>query len=507
MVKVEVYVYDLSRGMAASMSQAILGQRIDGIWHTGIVVLDKEYYFGGGIQVSPKGMFARQSNMPAVKIHFIGESTKTIDELNAFLRSIHHKFTAQTYDLLRNNCNNFSNEVSIFLTGQSIPSYIIDLPRTVFSTPQGAMLRPMFESMQQSIQRESGYSMDPFGGSTANSSISASTSLGNSSGESSTQFESYISESIKASLQDNQTTVRIVTKVDLEEQPLTSSDKGAVSVIANKILTLKTADGTSALSEEDTSEINEILVLLSAANHGTFRHSNYQLLQRIMTSYPIVEMSCLFILRLMVLNLEPDIGSILSIHSFVIEKLTRGPRAFASVPATVMGLCLLANLLSSKEGIKIMFGINGDDYQTQSSLIDIAMAGLSHTRVEIRQMASALAYNYILVCTHGGLITGPWAATSSVDEIHQQAVEFLLGNFEGLAIETDGVVRKRRLSIICRIVRTYSSGDSCLRLAQDLGLLDSVRSLHAIISQAKVHQPSHEFEIAILTELANSLSA
>ena len=51
-MKVELYVYDLSRGMAASMSQAILGQRIDGIWHTGVVFLDKEYYYGGGIQVN-----------------------------------------------------------------------------------------------------------------------------------------------------------------------------------------------------------------------------------------------------------------------------------------------------------------------------------------------------------------------------------------------------------------------------------------------------------------------
>jgi hypothetical protein len=35
---VQLLVYDLSRGMATMMSQSILGTRIDGIWHTGIIV-------------------------------------------------------------------------------------------------------------------------------------------------------------------------------------------------------------------------------------------------------------------------------------------------------------------------------------------------------------------------------------------------------------------------------------------------------------------------------------
>jgi hypothetical protein len=57
--RVQLVVYDLSRGMATAMSQSILGQQIDGIWHTGIQVFGTEYYFGGGIQMQPTGMFAR----------------------------------------------------------------------------------------------------------------------------------------------------------------------------------------------------------------------------------------------------------------------------------------------------------------------------------------------------------------------------------------------------------------------------------------------------------------
>ncbi len=49
--RVHLLVYDLTKGMAAMMSQGILGQKIDGVWHSGVQVFDREYYFGGGIQV------------------------------------------------------------------------------------------------------------------------------------------------------------------------------------------------------------------------------------------------------------------------------------------------------------------------------------------------------------------------------------------------------------------------------------------------------------------------
>ena len=42
-MRVMLAVYDLSRGLAAAMSQAILGEQLEGIWHTGVVVFSKEY--------------------------------------------------------------------------------------------------------------------------------------------------------------------------------------------------------------------------------------------------------------------------------------------------------------------------------------------------------------------------------------------------------------------------------------------------------------------------------
>ena len=53
MYEVILHVYDLSQGMAKQFSQQLVGRYIEGIWHTGIVVFGKEYYFGGGVSVDP----------------------------------------------------------------------------------------------------------------------------------------------------------------------------------------------------------------------------------------------------------------------------------------------------------------------------------------------------------------------------------------------------------------------------------------------------------------------
>jgi len=46
---VSLHVYDISGGMAKQFSRQLTGKHFDGIWHTGIVVYGKEFYFGGGI--------------------------------------------------------------------------------------------------------------------------------------------------------------------------------------------------------------------------------------------------------------------------------------------------------------------------------------------------------------------------------------------------------------------------------------------------------------------------
>jgi hypothetical protein len=45
--RVLLHVYDLSNGMVKNFTH-LLGKEFEGIWHTGIVVYGREYFFGGG---------------------------------------------------------------------------------------------------------------------------------------------------------------------------------------------------------------------------------------------------------------------------------------------------------------------------------------------------------------------------------------------------------------------------------------------------------------------------
>lgn len=44
------------------------------------------------------------------------------DLFEDFNREINPRFTAQTYDLLKHNCNNYTDESAKFLLGKGIPS-------------------------------------------------------------------------------------------------------------------------------------------------------------------------------------------------------------------------------------------------------------------------------------------------------------------------------------------------------------------------------------------------
>ncbi|KAK2581785.1 hypothetical protein KPH14_002263 [Odynerus spinipes] len=143
---VELYVYDLTKGMAAMMSHMLIGRHLEGVWHTGIVAYGREYFFGpAGIQsVRPGGTDLREPQ----KVEKIGE---TYLPYSVFLEYINglgtSTFAPGTYNLFRHNCNSFTEEVSNFLAGTGIPKYILDLPEEILQTPIGQTLEPLIETL------------------------------------------------------------------------------------------------------------------------------------------------------------------------------------------------------------------------------------------------------------------------------------------------------------------------------------------------------------------------
>ncbi|QRW06303.1 ATP-dependent RNA helicase DHX8 [Ceratobasidium sp. AG-Ba] len=119
MSKVQLYVYDLSGGLAKALSLQMTGKQIDGIWHTSVVVFGKEIFYGQGIAITLPG---RSHHGQPLQIIEFGDTAIDEETFNEYLTEIRQQYTADKYHLL-------------------------DLPADFLSTPFGASLRPTIDNM------------------------------------------------------------------------------------------------------------------------------------------------------------------------------------------------------------------------------------------------------------------------------------------------------------------------------------------------------------------------
>ncbi|KAK0540295.1 hypothetical protein OC835_000746 [Tilletia horrida] len=140
---VQLYVYDLSHGMARQLSLAMTGRFFEAIYHTGIIVHGQEYFFGQGIMVTAPGQSHHGQPLQIIEL---GQTAIDKETWLEMLSELRQRYTAATYHLLNFNCNTFSNEVSELLTGNPIPEKIRSLPQDFLATPLGQMFRPQIDS-------------------------------------------------------------------------------------------------------------------------------------------------------------------------------------------------------------------------------------------------------------------------------------------------------------------------------------------------------------------------
>lgn len=144
-----LHVYDLSHGLARQLSMSFLGKTIEAIWHTGVVVYGREYYYGRGIQEVVAGTAPYGTPMRVVDL---GITHIPKDVFEMYLQEITPRYTAESYSLLAHNCNNFSSEITQFLVGNNIPDYILNLPNEVTSSPMGALIMPMIQNLETTLK-------------------------------------------------------------------------------------------------------------------------------------------------------------------------------------------------------------------------------------------------------------------------------------------------------------------------------------------------------------------
>ena len=154
---VELLIYDISNGLSSKLSPLLLGRHFEAIYHTSVVVFGEEYWFGGKIfKNSPPctRCFGRpltrsrvrleaSEYFPDLRVVRMGHTLATSEEFHRHLDlETRLDFTPASYDILTHNCNSFTNEAMMFLTGHGIPEEIKRLPELVTNTPTVKLLRP-----------------------------------------------------------------------------------------------------------------------------------------------------------------------------------------------------------------------------------------------------------------------------------------------------------------------------------------------------------------------------
>ena len=71
------------------------------------------------------------------------------------LKDIAPRFTEATYNVMTNNCNNFTDECAMLLIGEGIPKDITGLPQEFMRTQLGQQMMPLMNSMQDNLKLNS----------------------------------------------------------------------------------------------------------------------------------------------------------------------------------------------------------------------------------------------------------------------------------------------------------------------------------------------------------------
>jgi len=122
-VPVYLYLYDLSKGLAQLLSPWILGAGLECIWHSGVVIYGKEYFFAKDAVWDFPGK--TDFGVPTKEV-FLGYTLWTKTELHSFIcNELKPSFHRDTYDAIGNNCNHFADKLSLWLTGNHLPDEVM----------------------------------------------------------------------------------------------------------------------------------------------------------------------------------------------------------------------------------------------------------------------------------------------------------------------------------------------------------------------------------------------
>jgi len=139
--EVLLHIYDLSNGAAEALSPWVVGKELKGIWHTGVVVFGKEYYYSKDTVFDVPG--ATSFGKPT-QVLSLGYTLWKQDELHEYVvNELKPLFHRNTYDVVTNNCNHFTDRVCMYLLGRHVPEEVMLQPNWLLQSRFVRILRPL----------------------------------------------------------------------------------------------------------------------------------------------------------------------------------------------------------------------------------------------------------------------------------------------------------------------------------------------------------------------------
>lgn len=306
-----------------------------------------------------------------------------------FISEISHLYNYDTYDLLRNNCNNFTQRCSMFLTGNSIPDWIANLPNEVLATPFGRMIEPMITQWTNRMKQQSmlSHGFDPSNFPATQAALNQQifqnqpsvANQPNHSNQPNRQNQPSSSSTTTPSTHKTEVTISSTPSAHSLRKPLFADQRPTSFSPVLKQLALG--------SQSDHIIQNIENFFNSAESSSSLPPDVLETIISYANTCPLASgFAPLFILRLLVLN--ESINTALSSNSNLLSLLDRFIRSDESpVAAKAMALVLAANLFAHKPGQTLLL----DSPHTTEWLGELL------SPVEQRRTpAAGLLYNYAL---------------------------------------------------------------------------------------------------------------
>jgi PUL domain len=330
---------------------------------------------------------------------------------------------------------------------------IINLPNEVLATPMGQMLRPMLEQMTAELN-----GADPLNGNAAAAAPSAAATAAAAARHVPTPvLAHHPAVPVAQGTTGDAPAGHIYTLLSSHTKPLLSADASIAATVLKRLQTTAAA----ALTSDDVAVLTQLQKALQSGLSAPLPDSTYTVLTKVLTQCDAAEFLVLCLLRLAVLHptaTSAQHSELLAAVEAVAQRLAVPKGAgFKSPQGLAMGLCTCANMFATSSGTAIMTS----PAVAMPRCFDAALEALQHARVDVRQLAAALTFNYALALTSS-------AAVDSA-EMSDEVTQLLLSSIEGLSDEADDLVALRRLMTAGCIMRKYTSACTELIEACDLG--------------------------------------